>query len=262
MEIARLTPVPLRELWSGEATDFTPWLAEEENIALLGETLGVHLQVTAVEKQIGSFVADIVAIDVDRNVSVLIENQLAPTDHRHLGQILTYAPGVDAETIIWIAERFREEHRAAVDWLNEISGTKYRFFAVELQAWTIDNLSAAPQFHIVSKPNDWTKQALTSTEKQASELSDSQRLWRNYWQGLIEYAGDRIPGLAGRVAYKGNWQCGPKFGMGPTASVEFNASCPREGLRVEAYIGGRMQNLSSMHWHQKKMPSRRFSAVL
>ena len=238
MEIATLKAVPLREIWEGEATHFTPWLAEEDNLALLAETLGLRLELTAVEKQIGSFVADIVAHDLERNVPVLIENQLAPTDHRHLGQILTYAAGLNAETIIWISERIREEHRAAIDWLNEISGTHFRFFAIEVQAWTIDGKVAAPQFRIASKPNDWSKRASSSAESQSAELSESQSLWRGYWQGLIDHAGARIPGLAKRAAYKGNWQCGPAKRLSPTANVDFNASCPREGLRAEAYIGG------------------------
>ncbi|GJL98307.1 MAG: hypothetical protein DHS20C06_21240 [Hyphobacterium sp.] len=238
MEIGRLKPVPLRELWEGEATHFTPWLAEEENLTLLGETLGLRLELRGVEQQIGSFIADIVAEDIDRSSIVLVENQLAPTDHRHLGQILAYAAGINAETIVWIAEKVRDEHRAAVDWLNEISGTRFRFFAIEVQAWTIGDKIAAPQFQVVSKPNDWSKRAFTSSESNSTELSESQKRWREYWQGLIDIVGDRIPGMSNRTAYKGNWQCGDGLRLASDVYVEFNASCPRDGLRAEAYIGG------------------------
>lgn len=238
MEIGRLQSVPLRELWRGEASHFTPWLAEEDNLALLGESLGLRLELRAVEKQIGSFVADIVAEDLERNSTVLIENQLEPTDHRHLGQVMTYAAGLNAQTIVWISQTVREEHRAAIDWLNEISGTHFRFFAIEIQAWTISGGVAAPQFHIVSKPNDWSKRAFTSAETQSQELNANQLAWRRYWQGLIDCSGSRLPGLANRAAYKGNWQTVETRRMSPTAYVEFNTSSPKDGLRVEAYLGG------------------------
>tara|TARA_R110002072_G_scaffold10055_11_gene47670 strand:- start:1648 stop:2628 length:981 start_codon:yes stop_codon:yes gene_type:complete len=233
-----MKPVPLRELWRGEASHFTPWLAEDDNLALLGETLGLRLELRAVEKQIGSFIADIVAEDVERNTTVLIENQLEPTDHRHLGQVLTYAAGLNAETIIWISQSVREEHRAAIDWLNEITGTHFRFFAIEIQAWTISGATAAPQFHVVSKPNDWSKRAFSSTETQSQDLTESQRQWRAFWQGLIEFGGGELPALAARTAYKGNWQTVEGRRMAPTAYVEFNVSSHRDGLRVEAYLGG------------------------
>ena len=68
---------------------------------------------------------------------VLIENQLEATDHRHLGQLLTYAAGLDAATVIWIAKTFRSEHAAMLDWQNRITDERYRFFGIEIKVWQI-----------------------------------------------------------------------------------------------------------------------------
>jgi hypothetical protein len=155
--IGRLTRVELREIWIREATDFTLWLAREENLAVLAETLGIDLELEAQEKAVGPFRADILCKDIDSNAWVLIENQLECTDHSHLGQLLTYASGLQAVTIIWIAARFTEEHRATLDWLNKITDESFRFFGLEVELWRIGDSPAAPKFNIVSKPNDWSR---------------------------------------------------------------------------------------------------------
>ncbi len=108
----RLRRIPVRELWTNEAGDFTPWLASQENISLLGDAIGVELEVEAQEKDVGPFRADILCRDTGTSELVLIENQLERTDHGHLGQLITYAAGLKAVTIVWVAARFTEEHRA------------------------------------------------------------------------------------------------------------------------------------------------------
>ena len=121
MNLGRLKRIDdLREVWKTEAQDFTPWLAKEENLTLLGETLNLELELEAVEKDVGPFRADILCRDIDDDSLVLVENQVERTDHRHLGQILTYAAGLNTVTIVWVAKSFTDEHRAALDWLNEI----------------------------------------------------------------------------------------------------------------------------------------------
>src|SRR5687767_11158192 len=117
--LGRLEQVELRELWLDEARDFTPWLAQEVNLALLSSTLGIELELEGVEVFVGSFKADIVARDISSDTKVIIENQLEKTNHDHLGKIITYASGVDAKSVIWIAKEFSEEHRRALDYLNE-----------------------------------------------------------------------------------------------------------------------------------------------
>ena len=186
--MGRLERVDLREAWGTEDGDFTPWLAREENIALLGDAIGIDLEVEAQEKQVGPFRADILCLDTATTDKhwVLIENQLYRTDHTHLGQLMTYAAGLDAVTIVWIARQFTDEHRAALDWLNEITDEEIRFFGIEVELWRIGDSPPAPKFNIVSKPNDWTKSASKEKLKLASGYSATQLLQREYWGALQE----------------------------------------------------------------------------
>jgi hypothetical protein len=130
--LARLQPVDLRKVWQTEAGCFTPWLASGENISLLGGAIGLELEVEAQEKDVGPFRADILCKDTANDHWVLIENQLDKTDHTHLGQLLTYAAGLQVVTIVWIAQQFTEEHRAARDWLNENTYERFNFFGLEM----------------------------------------------------------------------------------------------------------------------------------
>src|SRR5947209_15269178 len=155
--LGRLQTVDLREVWMNESSGFTPWLAQAENLKLLGETIGIELECEAQEKEVGPFRADILCKDTATDSWVLIENQLERTDHGHLGQLLTYAAGLEAVTIVWIAERFTEEHRATLDWLNERTEESINFFGLEVELWRIGDSAIAPKFNVVSKPNEWTR---------------------------------------------------------------------------------------------------------
>lgn len=185
MKLGRLEKIDLRTYWSHEATEFTPWLAQEENIRLLSETIGIDLEVQSSEVRVGPFSADILCKDTLNDQFVLIENQLEKTDHTHLGQLMTYAAGLDAVTIIWIAKTFTEEHRAALDWLNRITDETFTFFGIEIELYKIGESSPAPMFNIVSKPNDWTKQVKHSTT--AGAASETQLLQQEYWKGLKDF---------------------------------------------------------------------------
>lgn len=181
----RLEKIDLRQYWKREATDFTPWLAKEENIQLLGETIGIDLEVQGQEESVGPFSADILCKDLVNDHYVLIENQLERTDHTHLGQLMTYAAGLDAVTIIWIAQSFTEEHRAALDWLNRITDETFTFFGIEIELYRIGNSEAAPLFKVVSKPNDWSKQVKRNTNNQ--NTSETKLLQGEYWQALKDF---------------------------------------------------------------------------
>jgi hypothetical protein len=146
-KLAHLEQVDLREVWQNEAGDFTPWLAQEENLKLLGDTIGIGLELEAQEKDVGPFRADILCKDTATANWVLIENQLEQTDHKHLGQLLTYGAGLKAVTVVWIAEKFTEEHRAALDWLNEITSEQFSFFGLEIELWRIAGSPVAPKFN-------------------------------------------------------------------------------------------------------------------
>jgi len=182
-----LTPVDLRECWPREDSDFTPWLASEENIALLGDAIGAELEVKEQEASVGSFSADILCRDVTNDSLVVIENQLEKTNHSHLGQLLTYAAGLEAVTLIWIVKSFREEHRATIDWLNRITDSGFHFFGVEVQVFKIGESNPAPSFDVVAKPNDWSKVFKVHAEEGADSSPHKQRLfefWRVFGERL------------------------------------------------------------------------------
>jgi hypothetical protein len=192
--LGRLEKVDVRTIWDHEAHDFTPWLAREENLAQLGDAIGMEVELEGTEQDVGSFNADILCRDTVDDSRVLIENQLERTDHGHLGQLLMYAAGLDAVTVIWIARRFRDPHRAALDWLNEITHEDIRFFGIEIELWQIGESAVAPKFNLVSKPNDWSK-TVSRTAKSQRDLTETQKLYLEYWSALSEYIdehGERV----------------------------------------------------------------------
>ncbi|MXY15256.1 MAG: DUF4268 domain-containing protein, partial [Proteobacteria bacterium] len=209
--LGRLQPVDLRTIWVSEPAGFTPWLADEENLAVLSETLRLDLELVTVEKEVGPFRADIVCKDIgmEDEALVLIENQLEKTDHKHLGQLLTYAAGLQAISIVWLAEKFSEEHRAALDWLNKITHKNTRFFGVEIELWRIDDSLVAPKFNPVSMPNDWSR-SFADRVTGGTELSERQLVRKEYWTGLqdrLDAAGGPVRG--NRAPGHHSWQTYP-----------------------------------------------------
>jgi len=203
--LGRLQKVNLREVWISEASAFTPWLAQAENLKLLGETIGIELECEAQEKEVGPFRADILCKDTTTGNWVLIENQLERTDHSHLGQILTYAAGLDAVTIVWITERFTEERRAALDWLNEKTEEGINFFGVELDLWRIGDSPTAPKFNIVSKPNDWAR---TVRDTAKGELSGDRAIQFKFWTAYKNFVEANSQLMCGKP-YPQNWMRHP-----------------------------------------------------
>jgi hypothetical protein len=236
--LGRLERIDVRGIWASEAADFTPWLARPENLAILGEALGIELELEAQERTVGPFRADILCKDVDTDQWVLIENQLERTDHNHLGQLLTYASGLEAVTIIWIAARFTEEHRSTLDWLNKITDESFRFFGLEVELWRIGDSPAAPKFNIVSKPNDWSHSVAQAARAiDDSELSETRTMQRSYWAGLNSV----LNAMGGPVT--GNKKPQPQAWMGhPIGRVGFHLNGvmirTRNQIRAELYISG------------------------
>jgi len=196
--LGRLESVEIQSQWPNEQTDFTPWLAKQENLEFLSKTLRLNLELEAVEQNVGEFRADIVCSEVGSDHPVLIENQIRATDHRHLGQLLTYAAGLQAVTIVWLAAPFRNEHRAALDWLNNITDEQYRFFGLEVELWRIGDSRPAPKFNIISQPNDWSRSVVHSAGN-AAELTKIEYLQKEYWSALL----DRLRSKGGPVASEG-----------------------------------------------------------
>lgn len=189
IKIGHMERVKLREVWKNEAGDFTPWLARENNIVLLGKAIGIDLEVDAQEKEVGPYRADILCKDAANDQWVLIENQLEHTDHLHLGQLLTYAAGLNAVTLVWISERFTDEHRAALDWLNERISDEVRFFGIEIELWRIGESPIAPLFNIVSKPNNWTRQE--ARRRSSENLKERGELLLEYWREFSQIVAER-----------------------------------------------------------------------
>ena len=153
-EVVHLKPVDLREVWPNEAYNFTPWLAKPEHLSWLGETLNMELVDAECEVNVGQFRADIRCLDKNDNSVVVIENQFGESDHNHLGQLLTYAAGLEARTLIWVAENFTDEHLAVINRLNAMRDEDFQFFGVEVKTAEITDSPYGVQFNVVAKPDD------------------------------------------------------------------------------------------------------------
>ncbi len=182
--LGKLEQVSLRSIWSDESGDFTPWLAKPENLALLGDTLALDLEPEDEEVAVGPFSADILCKDTSDGSWVVVENQIEKTDHRHLGQIMTYAAGLGAKTVIWISAKFQDEHRAALDWLNENTKDDISFFGLEIELWKIGTSTPAPKFNIICKPNDWSKAVKKQADTPAGATTPHKQLQFEFWTAL------------------------------------------------------------------------------
>jgi len=172
-------------LHTGEADVAVAPTTKDADLALLGETVGIDLELEAQERNVGPFRADILCKDTATNHWVLIENQLERTDHTHLGQLLTYAAGLDAVTIVWIAADFTDEHRAALDWLNEKTEDSVDFFGLEIELWRIGDSPPAPKFNVVSKPNNWSATVAGGVRRiETTELTPTKELQYEYWEAF------------------------------------------------------------------------------
>ena len=177
----------LHEVWESEPKDFTPWLAKEENLALLSKTLGLNTIIAKeTESAVGDFRADILAEEETTGTLVVIENQLEQTDHRHLGQIITYAAGKGAGILILGVRQARDEHRQAVRWLNDKTGSDVDIYLLEMELWRIGNSAYAPKFNIVESPNN-----LVKATKDPEGSTETGQLQLNFWQEFKEYASGR-----------------------------------------------------------------------
>jgi len=232
MPLSRLKKIALREAWKHEASDFTKWLAEEENLRLLSEEIGIDIALIQTEASVGNFSVDILAEEENTGRKIVIENQLEVTNHDHLGKIITYASGFDAEIVIWIVKDVRDEHKQAVDWLNEHTDDKINIFAIRMELWQIDNSPYAPKFYIVSKPNDWAK-AIKKSGAQ-SELSDRKLMQLDFWTHFMEYASSRQSTLRLRKAYPQHWYDITIGGHGCHLSLTVDVD--NEQVRCEIYI--------------------------
>jgi hypothetical protein len=233
IELGTLERVDPSSLWNHEAHDFTPWLLA--NAEGLADALGIEVEFEAAEHRVGTFSLDLVGRDATNDTILMVENQLAGTDHTHLGQILTYAAGTGASTIVWIATSFREEHRQALDWLNEETGKETHFFGVVLEAFRIGDSPPAPHFKVVAQPNEWQKVVRQAARGQKE--STKSPLYAKFWEALLVRLAKEEPNWTrrrpGDTVLGENWIDMPSKIRG--ASLNF--SFARGGrLRNELYI--------------------------
>ncbi len=203
MALSRIKKIDLREQWKHEASDFSQWLAKDENIELLGNEIGIDICEVETEPRVGKFNADIRAEEENTGRKIIIENQLETTNHDHLGKLITYASGLDAEIIIWIVKDVRDEHKQAVDWLNEHTDEKINIFAIKMELWQIADSPYAPNFKIVSQPNEWAKAIKKAST--ASKLSNTKLMQLEFWTQFIEYAKSKQSTLRIRKANPQHW---------------------------------------------------------
>ncbi len=189
MKIGMLKEVDIRDLWKHEQYDFSNWLAEPENIAYLNDILGLTLVEVDKEKYVGSYRCDIVAKDETSDITVIIENQLEASNHDHLGKIITYASGLDAKVVVWIVKQAKEEHRSAVEWLNNNTRSGIDFFLIELHAYKIGDSDPAPKFEVIEQPNDFIKSSKSSGSGDATNKSQSERVafWTQFNDEIVAH---------------------------------------------------------------------------
>jgi len=190
-KLGQIKKLDLRKVWQNEERDFSKWLADKENLALLSAEIGVDIKLIETEAKVGNgnFEVDILAEEEGGGRKIIIENQLENTNHEHLGKLITYASGYDAGIIIWIFKDIREEHRQAIDWLNENSSENLAFFGIKLEVWQIDNSAPAPKFQIINKPNEWAK--ILKQGKGSNDLTETKLKQLDFWTKFKAYAQER-----------------------------------------------------------------------
>jgi hypothetical protein len=250
-KLGRIERVDLRSIWTSEDRHFTPWLAQEENLEILGETLGVELTLEAQEKDVGPFRADILCKNTADESWVLIENQIEKTDHGHLGQLLTYAAGLKAVTIVWISSNFRDEHRAALDWLNEMTVDTVRFFGIEVELWKIGNSPAAPRFNIICQPNDWQSTVRDAAGSLSSEEDRPSHILRvKYWTAFRSYLQESKSKLRPQKPSKDHWY---NFGIGTSQAHIAALLISRENkIAVSLYLNADDAKETFAEMYQRK----------
>lgn len=227
--LGKLKKIDLREAWKHEALDFTQWLAKDENLALLSEEIGVDINLIETEANVGSFNVDILAEDSNGR-KIVIENQLESTNHDHLGKIITYASGYNAEIIIWIVKDVRNEHKQAIDWLNEHTDEKINFFTIKLELWQIDGSPYAPKFQIISKPNEWAK----IMKAPISSLTERKLKLLDFWTALNEYLNNKNSEINPQKPSSDHWNI---ISVGTSkAHISLTALAKEKKIGCEFYI--------------------------
>lgn len=251
MSLGKLKKVDLRSQWKHEEYDFSTWLAQEENISLLSEEIGIEFADIQTEAKAGRYSVDILAKEEGSERKVVIENQLETTDHDHLGKIITYASGYDAEIIIWIVKDAREEHKQAVSWLNDNTNSKVNIFLIEIELWQINDSPPAPKFNVISKPNDWAK-VLKETQKN-SELSETKLMQLDFWTQFNQFVADSNSALNVRKPYPQHWH---DMSYGSSEShISLTTNTQKKQIACEIYISDSPETYNMLYEKRESIES-------
>jgi hypothetical protein len=254
--LSRLKAMDPRDVWKHEAYDFTPWLLD--NADALAEVMGIDVDLTEAEHAVGGYSLDLVGQDLTNNCVLIIENQLTATDHGHLGQLVTYAAGTEARTVVWMATAFREEHRQAIDFLNSLGAGDVRFFGVEIGVVCIDQSPPAPLFKVVAQPNDWHSTVSTAAKASAQGVTGKGQFYVQFWQRFLERVRTERPGWTNaKKAGASTWLTMPSPFKG--GAVNYSVSFALGGkLRNELYIGSadpdaNLAMFEALHQHKTEV---------
>ena len=232
MKLGKLEEVDIRKVWPHEQYDFSKWLATEENIKELGDALNLSLTDVETEKFVGNYRCDILCKDEITGKMVLIENQLEPTNHDHLGKIITYASGLDAAVVVWIVASARDEHASAIEWLNKHTDDEISFFLMEVHAYKIDDSDPAPQFKIIEQPNDFVK--IVKAVSKNSDMNESQKNRLEFWTQFNEFVDSQGKPFNKRKATTDHWY---NVAIGSSdASISIDLVNKEHKIRVSLWI--------------------------
>jgi hypothetical protein len=254
--LGRLAFVPAREVWPHEALDFTPWLLR--NVDVLNDLLGMELMLEVAEHPVGDFSLDLKGYDELTGETVIVENQLEPSDHNHLGQIITYAAGTDPTTIVWITTGFRPEHRAAIDWLNQRTDDNTRVFGVVIRVVRIGVSEPAPNFELVAQPNDWEKQVKKATSVAGRQASAREQQYREFWEVILDRVRAEHPDWT-RARTTGQSWVNTTAGIG---GAVISMAWTRAGLVIQVYFDSPDRDLNSSRFDALYARREPFEAAL
>ncbi|SHH02416.1 protein of unknown function [Anaerosphaera aminiphila DSM 21120] len=248
MKLDRLREVNIRDLWIHEQYDFSTWLSRDENIELLNEVIGLTLVDIDKEVFVGSYRCDLVAIDETTGIRVIIENQLEPTNHDHLGKIITYASGLDANVVVWIVKEAREEHKSAVEWLNNNIVKEISFFLIEIHAYQIGDSLPAPKFEVIEKPNDFIKSVKSSSD---GDLNKSQSERITFWTEFNEIVSESGKPFNIRKASTDHWY---DVALGTSeAHISITLVNKSSNIGVEIYIDNNKDLFDSLELNREEI---------
>jgi hypothetical protein len=250
-KLGRLEEVNIRELWAHEQYNFSNWLSKEENIELLNEAVGLTLTDIDKEVYVGSYRCDLVAIDETTGIKVIIENQMEATNHDHLGKIITYASGLDANVVIWIVKEAREEHKSAIEWLNNNLVKDISFFLLEIHAYKIGDSLPAPKIEIIEKPNDFVKSTKSSKDGELSKVQ-SERL--NFWTEFNRLVSDNGKPFNIRKPTTDHWY---DVALGTSAAhISITLVNKEKSIGVEVYINDNKDLFDNLYLHKEEIESK------